>query len=113
MSKFVLKDAIKAYTYDQDKVINPKDTVKRVKQRLRDIDLDILKETKRIDSGRLGIPVFISICGIDAKETIGSKKHMGKGATPEQAEASALMELIERYSLFNFIRSTLSTIILM
>ena len=105
MSKFVLKDAIKTYTYDQDKVISPKDTVKRVKQRLRDIDLDILKETKRIDSGRLGIPVFISICGIDAKETIGSKRHMGKGATPEQAEASALMELIERYSLFNFIRS--------
>ena len=30
---------------------------------------------------------------------------MGKGASPEQAEASALMELIERYSFFSFFRN--------
>ena len=31
---------------------------------------------------------------------------MGKGASPEQAEASALMELAERYSFFSFWRAT-------
>jgi len=30
---------------------------------------------------------------------------MGKGATPEQAEASAVMELAERFSFFSFIRN--------
>ncbi len=105
MSKIVLKDAIKTYTYDQDKVISPEQTVKQVKHRFKDINLDILRETKRIDSDRLGIPVFMSICGIDAIKITGSKRHMGKGATPEQAEASALMELVERYSLFNFVKS--------
>lgn len=105
MSKIVLKDAIKTYTYDQDKVISPKETVKQVKHKFKDINLDILRKTKRTDSGRLSIPVFMSICGIDAIKTTGSKRHMGKGATPKQAEASALMELVERYSLFNFIKS--------
>lgn len=105
MSKIVLKDAIKTYTYDQDKVISPVETVKQAKQKFRDINLDILKKTERIDSGRLSIPVFMSICGMDAIKTTGSKRHMGKGATPDQAEASALMELVERYSLFNFIKS--------
>jgi len=105
MSKIVLKDAIKTYTYDQDKVISPEKTVKQVKHKFKDINLDILRKTKRTDSGRLGIPVFMSICGIDAIKTTGSKRHMGKGATPAQAEASALMELVERYSLFNFINS--------
>jgi ribosomal protein S12 methylthiotransferase accessory factor len=36
---------------------------------------------------------------------IGTKKQMGKGATPEQSEASAVMELAERFSFFNFCRT--------
>eukprot|EP00831_Metopus_contortus_P026519 TRINITY_DN22546_c0_g1_i1.p2 TRINITY_DN22546_c0_g1~~TRINITY_DN22546_c0_g1_i1.p2 ORF type:complete len:525 (+),score=109.52 TRINITY_DN22546_c0_g1_i1:440-2014(+) len=31
-----------------------------------------------------------------------TRKQMGKGASPEQAEASALMELVERFSFFSF-----------
>jgi len=31
-----------------------------------------------------------------------TRKQMGKGASPEQAEASALMELVERFSYFSF-----------
>ena len=35
----------------------------------------------------------------------GTKKQMGKGATPQQAEASAVMELAERFSFFSFYRN--------
>jgi ribosomal protein S12 methylthiotransferase accessory factor len=43
------------------------------------------------------------MCGTDAVKTIGTRKQMGKGGTPDQAEASALMELVERFSFFSFI----------
>jgi ribosomal protein S12 methylthiotransferase accessory factor len=104
-SQIVLKDSYKSYTYDQDKAASPEQTVNMVKQRFAEANLNILKHTVRIDSGRLDIPVFISICGSDAFQTIGTKKQMGKGATPTQAEASALMELAERYSFFSYLRN--------
>ena len=100
-----LEDCYKTYTYDQDKVFSPEETVKRFKSRLEDVDLDILKEVRRIDNGRLDIPVYFSITGKDAREVIGNKKQMGKGSTPEQSEASACMELGERYSFFSFIKN--------
>jgi len=101
-TKLVLKDAYKRYTLDQDKIISPTETIKRFKEKLKHINLDILKETIRIDNGRLDIPVFFSVCGEDARTVIGTKKQMGKGASPDQAEASAVMELAERYSFFSF-----------
>jgi ribosomal protein S12 methylthiotransferase accessory factor len=104
-SQIVLKDSFKSYTYDQDKVLSPEQTVDMVKQRFANANLDILKHTVRIDSGRLDIPVFISICGGDAFRTIGTKKQMGKGVIPKQAEASALMELAERYSFFSYLKN--------
>jgi ribosomal protein S12 methylthiotransferase accessory factor len=103
-SGIVLQDAIKTYTFDQEKTRPPRETIDRVRARLREVDLDILKETVRIDSGRLGIPIYISRCGRDAVQVIGTQKQMGKGGTPEQSEASALMELVERFSFFTFIR---------
>jgi ribosomal protein S12 methylthiotransferase accessory factor len=99
-----LKDCFKSYTYDQEKANLPRETIERVRARLKEIDLDILKETVRIDTGRLGIPIYISRCGSDAVQVIGTQKQMGKGGTPEQSEASALMELVERFSFFSFIR---------
>jgi ribosomal protein S12 methylthiotransferase accessory factor len=104
-SQVELKNSFKSYTYDQDKVLSPEQTVDMAKQRFAGAAPDILKHTVRIDSGRLDIPVFISICGGDAIRTIGTKKQMGKGATPKQAEASALMELAERYSFFSYLRN--------
>ena len=62
----------------------------------------MLAETDRVDTGRLGIPVFVSVCGPEARDIMPTRKQMGKGASPEQAEASALMELVERYSFFSF-----------
>lgn len=97
-----LTDCYKHYTYDQDKVCTPLETVNRFKERLDKIDLFILKEVRRIDTGRLNIPVYFSVCGKDAENVIGNKKQMGKGCTPEQAEASACMELAERFSFFSF-----------
>ncbi|ETR68639.1 MAG: ribosomal protein S12 methylthiotransferase [Candidatus Magnetoglobus multicellularis str. Araruama] len=81
----------------------PEETIRLAKRQLEKIDLDILQETRRIDNNRLGIPVYFSICGEDAQKRTGKRKQMGKGADPAQAEASAIMELIERFSLYDFI----------
>lgn len=105
MSKVVLRDAFKRFTYDQDKVLTPEETVRRFKEKLKEVDLDILEETVRIDNGRLDIPVYFSLCGQDALKIIGTKKQMGKGGTPHQAEASAIMELAERFSFFSFYKN--------
>jgi ribosomal protein S12 methylthiotransferase accessory factor len=100
--KIILKDAFKGFTLDQDKIVSPEETIRILKNRLAGIDLDILSHTRRIDTGRLNIPVYFSVCGKDAAALCGTKKQMGKGATPEQAEASAVMELAERFSFFSF-----------
>ncbi len=100
-----LADAFKGYTYDQDKSLTPEETVRRVRERLAALDMEILAETRRIDSGRLDIPVYISLLGADARRVVPTQKQMGKGATPVQAEASALMELVERFSFFTFIEA--------
>ena len=100
-----LNDAHKRYTKDQDKILNPEETVKRFKDKLKTIELDILKSAIRIDNGRLDIPVYFSTCGKDAAAVTGTKKQMGKGGTTHQAEASALMELAERFSFFSFAKN--------
>ena len=97
-----LNNAYKQFTLDQDKILPPEETVKRFKTKLKKIDLDILKNSIRIDNGRLNIPIYFSTCGKDAAAVIGTKKQMGKGGTPDQAEASAVMELAERFSFFSF-----------
>jgi ribosomal protein S12 methylthiotransferase accessory factor len=102
-SNISIQDCYKTYRYDQDKARSPEETVSWVEERLRAIDFKILNETMRIDSGRLDIPVYISLCAEEATRYTGTKKQMGKGATPAQSEASAVMELIERFSFFHFI----------
>ncbi|MGB5156074.1 MAG: YcaO-like family protein [Desulfobacterales bacterium] len=97
-----LNDAFKRFTIDQDKIKKPEETIKSFKAKLKELDLDILESTLQIDNGRIGIPVYFSICGKDALSVTGTKKQMGKGATPSQAEASAIMELAERFSFFSF-----------
>lgn len=89
----------KGYTADQDKAVAPHETVAKAKAALGQ---DLLAESRRIDTGRLGIPVFVSMAGPRARAIMPTRKQMGKGATPAQAEASGLMELVERYSFFSF-----------
>jgi len=103
--KVQLKDAYKKYTLDQDKIMSPEETVGHFREKLASVDLDILEDVIRIDNGRLDIPVYFSTCGRDALQIIGTKKQMGKGATPRQAEASAVMELAERFSFFSFAKN--------
>ena len=100
-----LQSCKKNYTFDQDKACSPEATVARFQERLKATNLDVLKEIRRIDNGRLDIPVYFSVCGEDARRVIGNKKQMGKGSTPEQSRASACMELGERFSFFSFIRN--------
>ena len=102
MLEIKLQDAYKGYTRDQDKILPPGETVRRLKEKLATLEIEILERTVRIDNGRLDIPVFFSYCGRDAAALTGTRKQMGKGATAEQAEASAVMELAERFSFFSF-----------
>lgn len=100
--KITFSDCPKTFTIDQDKALTPQQTVRNFYKKLENLDIDILSEVKRIDNGRLDIPVYFSVCGQDAVNMIGTKKQMGKGSSPEQAEASACMELAERFSFFSF-----------
>lgn len=97
-----LSDAIKQFTLDQDKIMTPEETVRNFKKKTAKLNMQILEYTKRIDNGRLDIPVYFSVCGKDARKITGTNKQMGKGATPVQSEASAVMELAERFSFFSF-----------
>lgn len=108
-----LSDAFKLPDSEHDKIISPEKTIENFKVRSKAAKLNILKETRRIDNNRLGIPVYYSVCGHDASRLTGTRKQMGKGVTPALAEASAVMELAERFSIYsfmanhsNFVRST-------
>ncbi|MFP4084024.1 MAG: YcaO-like family protein [Desulfonatronovibrio sp.] len=98
----VIGKSIKNYTADADKALSPAETVDRARAAFLRHDQEILSELKRIDTGRLGIPVYLSICGEKARGAMPTRKQMGKGATPVQAQASALMEMAERFSYFSF-----------
>ncbi|MFP4050039.1 MAG: tetratricopeptide repeat protein [Desulfovermiculus sp.] len=98
-----LSSCYKGYTRDLDKAFSPEKTVDHVRSVLERSGGGLLEKTQRVDTGRLGIPVYLSVCGPKAREIMPTRKQMGKGASPAQAEASALMEFIERYSLFSFL----------
>lgn len=100
--KITFKDCFKTYTRDQDKAITPEETIARFYEKIEQFDCKILSEVKRIDNGRLDIPVYFSVCTDEARAMTGTKKQMGKGASPIQSKASACMELAERFSFFSF-----------
>lgn len=100
-----LKPAPKAHRIELDKARPPGQTVEWARERFSLLGGEVLRRTMRIDTGRLGIPVFLSLCGDAATRLTGNKKQMGKGASPDQAEASALMELAERFSFFSFMEN--------
>lgn len=97
-----LQSCPKAWTKDLDKAATPADTIKSVMARLEKTGLDIVSEVKRVDVGRLGIPVYLGVCGTDARAVMPTRKQMGKGSSLDQARASALMELMERFAFFSF-----------
>ena len=100
--KIAFNDCFKTYTRDQDKAITPEETIAHFYKKIEQFDCKILSEVKRIDNGRLDIPVYFSVCTNEARAMTGTKKQMGKGASPIQSKASACMELAERFSFFSF-----------
>lgn len=100
--RIILKSCPKNYSADLDKAASPRDTIARVLKQIRNYDSGIYAGSRRVDTGRLGIPVYLGVCGPAAREVLPVRKQMGKGSSPEQAEASALMELMERFAFFSF-----------
>ena len=76
------------------RVIPPEKTLERVVPLLEKAGMDPLEDIT--DRDNLGIPVYSVYRKMTAKGTFGN--YNGKGATPEQAKASAVMEAMERYS---------------
>ncbi|MEF3168204.1 MAG: YcaO-like family protein [Deltaproteobacteria bacterium] len=97
-----LRDSFKESGASIDKAVAPGLTLARVRNLLERFDPPLVEEVRRIDSGRLGIPVYACRYTPFARSITGAHKQMGKGETPEQAEASAVMELVERFSVFSF-----------
>ena len=60
-------DCPKTFTRDQDKALTPEQTIDNFYQRLEGFDIKILSEVKRIDNGRLDIPVYFSVCTDEAR----------------------------------------------
>lgn len=104
LPRIILQSCPKKYVHDLDKAQSPEQTCALVRSRLASIPLDIVAGTRRVDRGRLGIPVYMGICGTVARQIMPARKQMGKGSSPAQAEASALMELMERFAFFTFWR---------
>ncbi len=76
------------------RTIPPEETLKRVIPLLEKAGMDPLEDITPMDN--IGIPVYSVYRKMTAKGTFGN--YNGKGATPEQAQASAVMEAMERYS---------------
>lgn len=87
-----------------EKAATPEQTIGMIERRLAGTGLRLLSEARRIDAGRLGIPVYMSVYGEDARGLVPCRAQMGKGASPRLARASALMEIVERFSFFSFAR---------
>jgi len=98
-----LKDSFKESGIAFDKVRAPDETLAWIRDRFGCFGVPILQGTERIDKGRLGIPVYLSRYSPPASRLTGKFIQMGKGVTSVQAETSAVMELVERFSLFNFL----------
>ena len=88
-----------------DKAKSPEETINFVEERLKNAGLKLYKGVKRVDRGRLGIPVYMSFYDADGIKITGKYKQMGKGVTEDLAKASAIMELVERISVFSFLET--------
>lgn len=100
-----LRDSYKDSGKEFDKVRSPLETIQWVEAQFEKSGISILQECVRVDKGRLGIPVYVSRYSPDAYRLTGTPKQMGKGVTAEQARCSAVMEMVERYSLFHFLKN--------
>ena len=77
------------------RVVDPSETLARIRPLMKNVNMSAPRDITSLD--RVGIPVF-SVDRLATRE--GEKNHFynGKGATPEQAEASGIMEAMERFA---------------
>lgn len=76
------------------RAISPEETIKMVKDKLKIAGVTRIAEITHLD--RVGIPVYSAIRPSAAEGAVSI--YAGKGATKDQAKASAMMEAFERYS---------------
>jgi len=93
-TKFKLKKCPKKYTVDQDKATDPMTTVKTALAKLgKTYDLSNVRIQQRKDA----------VAGAYSYSSLSDQiQASGKGLTPEQSQASAIMEFVERYSWLYF-----------
>jgi len=82
-SNIVLEGSSKCPDSELGKVLAPGETVRNVKEVLKQVGLRLVKQTSRVDSRRFDIPVFVCLAGEDNNAT--PRQSMGKGSSPEQA----------------------------
>lgn len=82
------------YSKGTTRVINPSETIAQVEDKLKIAGISRITEITHLD--RIGIPVFSAIRPLAAEGAVSI--YAGKGATVNQAKASAIMEAFERYS---------------
>lgn len=84
----------KVYRNETQRTVPPAETLLRVREKLPAAGITRVADITNLD--RIGIPVFSSIR--PTAEDGAISVYNGKGATPTEAEVSAMMEGIERYS---------------
>ncbi len=94
MPKIHLRTCSKAYAHETQRAVPPEETLARVRAKLPAAGITRVADITSLD--RIGIPVFSSIRPTAQDGAISV--YNGKGATPVEAEVSAIMEGIERYS---------------
>ncbi len=100
----LFKSSPKGYFYSLERAFPPSVTIERALQKLLASENPILEKIYRIDHlDRVGIPVYRAETTKEVSSKLGLKESFGKGLTADQAKASALMELVERYSIYDFL----------
>ncbi len=89
-----LQSCRKAYSMETQRTVPPEETLRMARARLPAAGITRVADITNLD--RIGIPVFSSIR--PTAEAGAISVYNGKGATPVEAEVSAMMEGIERYS---------------
>ncbi|OKY78689.1 MAG: Ribosomal protein S12 methylthiotransferase accessory factor YcaO [Candidatus Methanohalarchaeum thermophilum] len=103
-----LKDGIKGYTEGRNKLISPEETIENAKRALNKLKPRVLDNLERIDHyNRVKIPVYVGKLTKEAKRYYQPPltESCGKGINTSESKASALMELIERFSCYSFLQN--------
>jgi ribosomal protein S12 methylthiotransferase accessory factor len=99
-----LNDAIKNYNCAESKLIHPKKTIKKIKEIYANSKIDVFNKIEKINNDE-DFYRYRCIGGRGLIKYRSKGSTYGKGITSEQAMASGLMELAERYSFYTFINT--------